>query len=293
MIKICEHCGAINGDANEICCFCDASLGAHGRASARLPDEQVSRRGAIPTQANLAVQPEWRREVSSRLRDYRARRRGGLGADFQSALPFEPAAASQIETSTPTEEISPPASSEPLPRRTRVSERFEISIPAVETIPGTMRSPNSAYAHPALDLGHTPLLPVASLRERRRAALVDGALLLFSFGGMLALFTVLGGHIGFNRLDLIVAGATFALFYAQYFALFTIFGGSTPGMMFRRLRVVSSLGGAPSSGQMLWRSFGYLISAGTCFLGFLWALWDEEHLCWQDRISQTYLTSSE
>jgi len=287
VIKICEHCGAINGDANEICCFCDASLGAHGRAS-------VSRRGAIPTQGNLAVEPEWRREVSGRLREYRARRRGALAGDFQSALPFEAISASRLETATPTEEISLPAPDGPPPTgRTRVSERFEISIPGVETAPGPIHSSSSAYAHPALDLGHSPLLPVASLRERWRAALLDGALLLFTFGGMLALFTVLGGHIGFNRLDLIVAGATFALFYAQYFALFTIFGGSTPGMMFRRLRVVSFHGGAPSSRQMVWRSFGYLISAGTCFLGFLWALWDEEYLCWQDRISQTYLTASE
>jgi hypothetical protein len=28
-------------------------------------------------------------------------------------------------------------------------------------------------------------------------------------------------------------------------------------------------------------------------LGFLWALWDEDHLCWQDRISRTYLTPLE
>jgi uncharacterized RDD family membrane protein YckC len=134
---------------------------------------------------------------------------------------------------------------------------------------------------------------VASLPERRRAAFLDGALLLFSFGGMLALFTVLGGHIGLNRLDLFVAGATFALFYAQYFALFTIFGGSTPGMMLRGLRVISFDGSIPTSRQMAWRSFGYFVSAGTCFLGFLWALWDEDHLSWQDRISQTYLTSAE
>ena len=80
------------------------------------------------------------------------------------------------------------------------------------------------------------------------------------------------------------------LFYAQYFALFTIFGGSTPGMMLRGMRVVSFDGSVPTSRQMVWRSFGYLISAGTCFLGFLWALWDEDHLCWQDRISRTYLT---
>ena len=110
---------------------------------------------------------------------------------------------------------------------------------------------------------------------------------------MLALFTVLGGHIGFNKLGALVTGATLVLFYAQYFALFTILGGSTPGMMGRRLRVVSLDGSAPTSRQMAWRSFGYLISAGTCFLGFLWALWDEDHLCWQDRISQTYVTPIE
>jgi uncharacterized RDD family membrane protein YckC len=289
VIKICQHCGAINGDANEICCFCDASLGAHERAS-------VSRRGAIPTEGSLAAEPEWRREVSTRLRDYRARRRGVVTADLQTALPFETDSARRFETSAPAEEMTQraPAAPSPSPRR-RINERFEISIPAVETAPGIVNTlgPAYAYAHPALDLGHTPLLPVASLRERRLAALLDGALLLFSFGGMLALFTVLGGRIGLNRLDLVVAGFTFALFYAQYFALFTIFGGSTPGMMFRRLRVVSFRGGIPSSRQMVWRSFGYLISAGTCFLGFLWALWDEERLCWQDRISQTYLTPSE
>ena len=137
------------------------------------------------------------------------------------------------------------------------------------------------------------IYPVASLSDRRMAGLLDTALLLFSYGGMLALFTVLGGHIGFNKLDALVTGATLVLFYAQYFALFTIFGGSTPGMMLRGLGVVSFDGGRPASRQMAWRSFGYLISAGTCFLGFLWALWDEDHLCWQDRISQTYITPVE
>jgi uncharacterized RDD family membrane protein YckC len=148
-------------------------------------------------------------------------------------------------------------------------------------------------SRPAADLSEATLYPVASLRERRRAAFVDAGLLLFSYGGMLALFTVLGGRIGFNRIDLGVAGATFGLFYAQYFALFTVFGGSTPGMMLRGLRVASFDGGIPTSRQMGWRSLGYLISAGACFLGFIWALWDDDQLCWQDRISQTYLTPNE
>lgn len=173
------------------------------------------------------------------------------------------------------------------------NERFEISIPTLETASAAGHVTWPAPSQPGAGLSHAPLYAVASLPERRRAAIVDAGLMIFSYGGMLALFTVLGGHIGFNKLDMTVAGATFALFYAQYFALFTVFGGSTPGMMLRGLRVVSFDGGIPTSRQMAWRSFGYLISAGTCFLGFVWALWDEEQLCWQDRISQTHLTPIE
>jgi uncharacterized RDD family membrane protein YckC len=193
--------------------------------------------------------------------------------------------------------------------RNQRSERFEIAIPKQQ--PATRRAgmdrPAASQLNFALNArsttglnaapkaGESPdtLFPVASLTDRRRAALLDVALLLFSYGGMLALFAALGGRIGFNKLDAVVTTATLALFYAQYFALFTIFGGSTPGMMVRGLRAVSFDGSIPTSRQMAWRSLGYLISAGTCFLGFVWALWDEDHLCWHDRISLTYLTPIE
>ena len=38
--------------------------------------------------------------------------------------------------------------------------------------------------------------------------------------------------------------------------------------------------------------FGYLLAGATLMLGFLWALWDEDHFTWQDRISQTYVTGA-
>jgi uncharacterized RDD family membrane protein YckC len=44
---------------------------------------------------------------------------------------------------------------------------------------------------------------------------------------------------------------------------------------------------------MLWRSAGYIISAGTLFLGFLWAMWDEDELTWHDRLSRTYLSAEQ
>jgi hypothetical protein len=44
---------------------------------------------------------------------------------------------------------------------------------------------------------------------------------------------------------------------------------------------------------MVLRSVGYMLSAGTLFLGFLWACWDEDGLTWHDRLSRTYLSIAE
>ena len=286
MIKTCQHCGAVNGDPSGICFFCDAPLGALGRSA-------VSRRVATPTEASLAVEPEWRREVSSRFQDYRARR-GGATPDLQTALPFDSNTSHPAEYSGISTEVDSPAPSKQAHgSRKHRNERFEISIPNLDSASAASHFDWPAAQQLGAGSAHAPLHSVASLPQRRRAAMLDFGLLLFSYGGMLALFTVLGGHIGFNKLDLAVVGATFALFYAQYFALFTVFGGATPGMMLCGLRVVSFDGGMPNSRQMAWRSFGYLISAGMCFLGFVWALWDDDQLCWQDRISKTYLTPIE
>ena len=152
---------------------------------------------------------------------------------------------------------SPAAAKKTASARAHRNERFEISIPNLEAAAAGSHARWPVTLPPGADSSHAPLYSVASLPERRKAAIVDAGLLLFSYGGMLALFTVLGGHIGFNKVDLSVAVATLTLFYAQYFALFTVFGGSTPGMMLRGLRVVSFDGGVPTSRQMVWRSFGY------------------------------------
>jgi uncharacterized RDD family membrane protein YckC len=252
----------------------------------------ISIGAATPTRGNLAVQPEWRREVANRLHAYRARRVGRTGADLQSALPFEAVSAAAVGGREQAPEFIAPPPAPLLPRSasSRV-QRVEIPVQQYELAP-----PAASILPPALagqETARNGLLPIASLAERGRALFLDFALLAFSYGAMLTLFWALGGHISSNRVDFAVMGTTVALFYAQYFALFTVFGGSTPGMLLCGLRVVSFDGGVPTSRQMVWRSFGYLISAGTCLLGFLWALWDEEHLSWHDRISQTYLTPVE
>jgi len=138
----------------------------------------------------------------------------------------------------------------------------------------------------------SPFVSVAPLDQRWRAGLFDAAFLALAYAGFLALFKALGGHLSFSKPDALVCAATLLLFYAQYFALFTVLGRATPGMLLRSLRVVSLDGGAPTRRQLVWRSFGYLVSGGTALIGFLWAVWDEENFTWHDRISQTYLTAA-
>jgi len=57
--------------------------------------------------------------------------------------------------------------------------------------------------------------------------------------------------------------------------------------------VASFSGENPTSRQYFVRALGYILSAGTLFLGFLWAIWDEDALTWHDRLSRTYLTLPE
>ncbi len=135
-------------------------------------------------------------------------------------------------------------------------------------------------------------MPVADLSERRYAGLLDAAFIFLSYIGFLSIFRSLGGQLSFEKVDWIVYAATFFLFYMQYFVLFTTFNGDTPGMRLRGLSVVSFDGSLPCTRQLVWRSFGYVLSGGTFLMGYLWSLWDEDHLTWQDRISQTYLTSA-
>ena len=231
-------------------------------------------------------EPEWRREVAHRLEAYRSRRRRLLPDDSQSALPFLGEESADEERDEPADGSNGSVAPRVLARHRR-PERLEISVLQSEL-------DFSAAEDPALHprQAQDGLIPVAELSDRFRAGMLDTAFLLLAYLAFLVLFGSLGGQFSFGKADTVVYLVTFFLFYAQYFALFTVFGGATPGMRLRDLDVISFDGSAPVPAQLLWRSFGYLISAGTLSLGFLWSLWDDDRLTWQDRLSQTYVTYS-
>lgn len=291
MIQICSHCGALLLEAAGTCSFCDAPL-VDGDENLEPVPVGVSAPDVTDETAD-SVEPEWRREVSRRLEAYRVRRGRPRPDDTQSGLPFattvpgtddETSRTHKIRLYEDEPELGPPRARAPqrVNSKPRQNERVEINIqPELD-----FSASADHRAHP-----QTALVPVASLIERRRAGMLDAIFLALTYAGFLGLFRSLGGELVVEKVDAIVYLAAFFLFYAQYFFLFTTFAGATPGMQLRGLTIVRLDGSLPDTRQLLWRSFGYVLSGAT-ILGFLWSLWDEDRFTWQDRISHTYITAA-
>jgi len=248
----------------------------------RAPAAQSVLTAAAVADTPPAVEPEWKREVASKLEEYRSRRQRS-GQDPQNSLPFTEESA---EAEAPAAEPHPRESLRYASRsRPATPEHMEITAqPELDFDPSADEPMVSAR-----------LVPVARLGERVRAGVLDAAFVAITCGAFLLMFSYLigsGGELAFDKVAAAVYGATFFLIYGLYFTLFTALGGATPGMLLSELHVVGFDGNAATPRQLLWRSFGYLVSAPVALLGFLWALWDEDQLTWHDRISQTYLTET-
>jgi uncharacterized RDD family membrane protein YckC len=298
--KTCLQCSAVLPSSVRVCNFCDSSLTLELSSEAASSAPGVQERSGIPIGRNHAnagpsrdSDPAWRGELAQRLQTYRVRRRKVAPNLAQSELAFEdPAPEPTVHASVGVAEPTATADEDfaftiAIGRNaaTREDARMVIDV----SLP--LASEQAFEQTPARDARseQTGLYPVASIDERRIAGLIDAGCLLFAYGAFLTLFGSLGGQFTFSKLSAAVCVTTFVIVYLQYFALFTVFGGTTPGMMLRGLQVVSFSGESPTPRQMLWRSVGYMLSAGTFFMGFLWAMWDEDALTWHDRLSHTYL----
>jgi uncharacterized RDD family membrane protein YckC len=303
--KTCSQCGAVLSSNVRACNFCDSALSLEQSSTEAPPAfahaASVAASSGLSSRANSRGQQYPQAETwagpSRQTDSYRSRYPKDSDSSVQSQLPFaesnhvESCQLIPVQQSVRTAEdfsftiaigrYSPP------PERRDGRMLIDVSLPAG---PSELED-DSTTAEPTAK--HYGLYSVAPISERRFAALLDIFFLSFAYGGFLALFGSLGGQFTLSKLSAAVYVATFAIVYLQYFALFTIFGGTTPGMMFRGLQVTSFSGETPTPRQMLMRALGYLISAGTLFMGFLWSCWDEDTLTWHDRLSRTYLTSPE
>jgi uncharacterized RDD family membrane protein YckC len=300
------QCGAILPFGIRACNFCDSSFSSddsfhedfsaspHTDKCASPPNHtEIDAADGPPIVAETDQASAWRGEVSLRMEAYRRKRRRPSNSS-QTQLPFEHSATPTSANTITLDEAPSPNADDfsftiAIGRKAQGREKSDGRMEIDVSVPPPCLAVGPEGSHHEVDMEAGGLYPVAALEERRFAAAIDAACLLFAYGAFLALFGSLGGQFTLSKLSAAVYGVTLAIVYLQYFALFTVFGGTTPGMMFRGLQVASFTGDAPTPRQMLVRSAGYILSAGTFFLGFFWAWWDEDTLTWHDRLSHTYL----
>jgi uncharacterized RDD family membrane protein YckC len=136
-------------------------------------------------------------------------------------------------------------------------------------------------------------LRVASAAGRLVAGLIDWGVVIAAsllFAGMA--WRALPG-IPHAKPFWMTLGAVTLLLWAVYQHMFLLYAGCTLGMRMRGIRLSTFDGQPPQWQQRRRRARFMVISFAAVSLGFLWALADEDALCWHDRISRTFPTADE
>jgi uncharacterized RDD family membrane protein YckC len=132
-------------------------------------------------------------------------------------------------------------------------------------------------------------IEAAPVGLRMMATVVNGSLIV---GGFLAIGLLALTHAQeLPPMRSLVTDSALGLLLssAVYLQLFYVLGKSTPGMKYAHLRLATLDGEVPTRGQRLMRLFSVAFSILPLGLGLVWFLFDEDHLCWHDRLSRTYL----
>jgi len=140
--------------------------------------------------------------------------------------------------------------------------------------------------------GNPPSTPfkieLAPLELRLMAATIDFALtVVLVCAGAVGI----AGHMAHSP---VIKAAEMSAFIALiligvlYHAFFLMTAMSTPGMMYAGISLCTFDDEHPTRTQLRDRLGALMISLLPMGLGFAWAIFDEDHLSWHDRISRTY-----
>jgi uncharacterized RDD family membrane protein YckC len=134
----------------------------------------------------------------------------------------------------------------------------------------------------------TPL-PVAPMGVRLLAAVVDCTLILA--GLVITGFLVARNfqHPPAGKVAEVLGACALALCGLLYYAFFFAFPVSTPGMRYAGIALCTFDGRRPARAQLRRRLGAMALSLLPVGLGLAWAIFDDDHLSWHDRHSQTYL----
>ncbi len=244
---------------------------------------------AQPIHANLI---EFPREIVATRKVRPRRAEAGYAASSMQlsifevdpdAISIEPAATVAVEVSSSpawTGQEWPDINLDAQPRRELLEESVRESRNHSPKEP-----PRSAHYAQA----EAPALTIAPLNLRLMAAMVNGSLIAGAF--LAAAMVAVANSKDLPSLREIEVSSAVALLVvgSLYQLLFYALTKATPGMMYAGLSMSTLDGQTPTRAQRCRRLAAFLLSLLPVGLGVVWALFDEDHLSWHDRLSGTYL----
>lgn len=145
------------------------------------------------------------------------------------------------------------------------------------------REPEPQQALQKATLDHAPM------SRRVLSVVFDVALIGAAF--VTAAMVAATKTVELPALRAVEVGSAIALMMAAalYHALFFTLARATPGMRFAQIRLCTFDGQIPTRAQRTTRLVALVLSVLPVGLGLAWAIFDEDHLTWHDRLSRTYL----
>lgn len=129
----------------------------------------------------------------------------------------------------------------------------------------------------------------APINLRLMAAVVDGAFIVAAFLALAMAAMSKANYLPSLRQAEFVSAAVLTFLATLYQVFFISVASGTPGMMWARIAMFTLNGEKPTFDQRCGRLGALVMSLLPVGLGAAWAIFDDEHLCWHDRLSGTYL----
>ena len=184
--------------------------------------------------------------------------------------------------SPPRDELAEPVFDQP-----RILEVPEV-LPPPPALGGILIEPTEESAgerRPGFELP----LQAAPMSRRILASAVDGLLVILAVGLFNYTFFRITSHLPPLRQIVFFSAAIMAAFWAGYQYLLLVYTGTTPGLKLARLRLSRFDGRPVPQSVRRWRVLASMLAGLSLALGYAWCFFDEDQLCWHDRITHTYM----
>jgi uncharacterized RDD family membrane protein YckC len=176
---------------------------------------------------------------------------------------------------------------EPVVDRPRIMEAPDL-LPPPPALGGILIEP-SREPEPERQPGIDMPLQTTRLSRRVFAAAIDGfvvATALAIFGYMFLRFNT---SLPQMRTAVELSAALLGILWFAYQSAFLIFCGTTPGLHAARMKITRFDGTPAPRTLRRWRVLASILSCVALGLGYAWCFFDEDQLCWHDRLTRTHL----